>query len=54
MIYSKAIALPINAFFRYSIPFIFKMPRDVALFINILKDKNNNLNNIEEVNDNEE
>ena len=53
MIYSKAIALPINAFFRYSILFIFTMILNVALFINILKDKNNNLNNIEEVNDNE-
>ena len=33
------IASPVNAYFRYSIPFIFTMPINIAILINILKNK---------------
>ena len=38
------IASPVNAYFRYTLPFIFGMPLTVAIFIDILKQKQEDKN----------
>ena len=38
------IASPVNVYFRYTLPFIFGMPLTVAIFIDILKQKQEDKN----------